>query len=240
MNTEKKEFEIHGYKVRVCVEHPNYAISACARVFRISTGKEMSQRLSGVPEYWYTRCCHNNKASTVRVHRMLALAWLPNDNPEVKTTVNHKDGNKLNNSIENLEWVTLAQNNQHGCTLEGNYGEGLYNTELTDEYVHEICKKLVEGYRTIDIAKEYGVSNDIIRKIKAGDTWFHVRNLYEIPHKYRSDFSVATVHWVCNKIAEGVSDQNIAKISNNDKLKVIDVKRIRHKIRYKSITSLYF
>lgn len=48
---------------------------------------------------------------TGKVHRLLAQAFLPN--PNDFDCVNHKDGNKLNNSLDNLEWCTKAQNNRH-------------------------------------------------------------------------------------------------------------------------------
>lgn len=55
---------------------------------------------------------HNNKRRTsVLVHRMVANAFLPN--PQCKNEVNHKDGNKQNNAVTNLEWVTSAENKQH-------------------------------------------------------------------------------------------------------------------------------
>lgn len=47
------------------------------------------------------------------VHRLVAWAFLPNKNPQILTEVNHKDGNKENNFVGNLEWVTPSQNRIH-------------------------------------------------------------------------------------------------------------------------------
>lgn len=53
----------------------------------------------------------NCKYKTVPIHRILALLFIPN--PENKPTVNHIDGNKLNNDLLNLEWASYSENNQH-------------------------------------------------------------------------------------------------------------------------------
>ena len=60
------------------------------------------------------------------VHRLLAEVFI--DNPEGKKCVNHIDGNKLNNSLDNLEWVTYSENTQHAVnTGLHQIGESCYN-----------------------------------------------------------------------------------------------------------------
>lgn len=53
----------------------------------------------------------NKKSKKYRVHRLVAMVWI--DNPDHKPYVNHIDGNRANNTVTNLEWVTPAENTQH-------------------------------------------------------------------------------------------------------------------------------
>lgn len=232
---------IRGIETKQVPDYPNYSASRCGKIFRISSTLEMRQYKLGRQDYWLTRTCHNNVAKTPRVHILVASAWISNPDPLTRTFINHKDGNGFNNNVDNLEWVTPAENLRHAYQtgLMGR-GDELYNSELTDQDVHEICRHLIDGWRAKDLSDKYGVSVDIIRKIKTGSTYFHVRQLYDIPHTFQNEFSESTVRWVCERINEGMADLIIAKNSTNDKLTTIEIKRIRHKIRYKYISDEYF
>lgn len=71
--------------------------------------------------YYVTSLYGEGKPKRTRlIHRLLAIAFIPNDDPE-KDCINHIDGDKTNNSLENLEWCTKAENNRHAIK-KGLYG----------------------------------------------------------------------------------------------------------------------
>lgn len=61
--------------------------------------------------YCFVRLNKNKKRTGLLLHRLVAKAFIPN--PENKPQVNHKDGNKQNNKVDNLEWVTSSENMKH-------------------------------------------------------------------------------------------------------------------------------
>ncbi|HAJ4242157.1 TPA: HNH endonuclease [Escherichia coli] len=102
------------------------------------------------------------KPSYRMVHRLVAEAFIPN--PQNKPEVNHKDGNKQNNAVANLEWVTRNENASHGFD-NGLLVHGFshHSSKLTPEQVMGIYA--AEGkYR--DIAKNYGVCAQTVCNIK--------------------------------------------------------------------------
>lgn len=236
----EQKFNIGGEEVRRSKRWPNYGTTRTGKVYRLSTGKRMTPVVTNAG-YYVVRTCHDNFAENAHIHWMIADCWLHNDNPESKTQVNHKNGNKLDYSIENLEWVTLSQNQRHALdTGLKARGEDLYNSQLTRDQVHLVCQRLADGMLPKDVASIFDVSTDIIRKIKSGDSYPDIRVLYDIDHEYKNNLSEATVRWVCERIREGLGDVPISKLSTNKLLNVYEVKRIRNKMRYKTISSEYF
>ena len=75
----------------------------------------------------------NSKNTTVRVHRVVAKAFIPNPNSFLE--VNHKDGNKNNNAVDNLEWCTCEENMKHSWNI------GLRRTKDILSNLHEYANK---------------------------------------------------------------------------------------------------
>ena len=93
-------------------EANNYEISTYGNVRNKITQKILKGRLtkSGYLQV-SLKIDETNKFSNRYIHRLVAIYWI--DNPQNKREVNHKDGNKENNNINNLEWVTSSENQKH-------------------------------------------------------------------------------------------------------------------------------
>lgn len=105
------------------------------------------------------------------VHRLVAEAFIPN--LENKPFINHKDGNKLNNSIENLEWCTSQENHQHEYeTGLGARGERQWKHKLNEEQVLNIRRYYEEMILTkSEIARLFNISIQNVCDIIKRKTW---------------------------------------------------------------------
>lgn len=86
-----------------------YQVSNLGRVKSLRNNKILSQTI--IFGYHLVRLTENSISKQHRVHRLVAEAFIPN--PEFKETVNHEDGNKSNNNVNNLRWATQLENNVH-------------------------------------------------------------------------------------------------------------------------------
>jgi len=110
----------------------------------------------------------------VFVHRLVAETFLPHDND--KTCVNHIDGNKLNNALENLEWCTYSENMKHAIENGLDHipklsGENHPNSKLKLSDVLKIKKSKNKNVKASIIAKEYNVTPEQIYNIWNGKQW---------------------------------------------------------------------
>lgn len=127
--------------------------------------------------------CNGNR-HTRNIHRLLAQTFI--DNPKNLPCVNHIDGNKLNNSLSNLEWASYSRNIQHaydtGLT-KALRGEG--RSMLKNEDVLNIVEMKSSGGTLRGIAKKFGISASSVSDIVLGRTWSHITGIKFNPNKFR-------------------------------------------------------
>lgn len=138
-------------------------------------GAVMKQRLShkGYPTVYLSK---NNSQKTVVVHRLVAKAFIPN--PENKPQVNHKDTDKENNNVNNLEWSTNIENMRHAVksgVFDDRVGEKSPRAILKKNEVLKIRKLYNETDMTQhEIGHMFGVTNFTVSDIITGKTWTHI------------------------------------------------------------------
>ena len=93
----------------------NYSISEEGQVRNDITGRIKAQYINKDNGYPTVDLYKDNKSMKVTVHRLLAEAFIPN--PENKPCIDHKDGNRQNNSLNNLRWATYSENNSRFNTI---------------------------------------------------------------------------------------------------------------------------
>lgn len=133
-----------------------YEVSTYGRV-RIKSNKRIVPSFGGNAknrkgQMWQRVVLYYDKDNKTRmlVHRLVALAFIPNDDPEHKTQVNHIDGNPENNRVENLEWITPEGNMQHAFAhnlVRVPQGSDRSNAVFTEDDVRKICWLMTKGYK---------------------------------------------------------------------------------------------
>ena len=154
-----------------------YEVSNLGRVKRVGKSTNKTQADGGLMKlriekqgYLRVQLSKNNYRIKYSVHRLVAITFLPN--LKNKPEVNHIDNNRINNEVNNLEWVTQKENQQHSVHQDRHSrGERHGNSKLTDKAVREIRKSKL----TLSaLGKIYGVNLTKIHAVKKYQTWKHI------------------------------------------------------------------
>lgn len=153
-----------------------YAVTTHGSVFSYLSDKWLKPSLSR-QGYYMVSLRKDAGYYRTSVHRLVALAYV--DNPDSKPQVNHIDGNKLNNHVDNLEWCTQAENQQHanrtGLFANRARGERARSAALTVDDVKTLRQRHKAGEDWNVIALDYPqVKIDAIKRAIRGRTWSHV------------------------------------------------------------------
>ena len=151
------------------LQYKGIEVSSIGRVRKAANQRRKERILTEFPKDrdGYARCSVQKLDGTWTsqpVHRLIALAFI--ENPENKTCVNHIDNNRLNNCVENLEWVTPKENVYHSYKF-GNRQvckEVPRNTILTDFQISQI-DKLRETYTVNQIANLFNIQYQSLKNI---------------------------------------------------------------------------
>lgn len=107
-----KRGEAMGEHWKQIEEYPDYFISDFGQVKSAKGNKEKILKPGKYPNgYKFVTLCQFGKCKNFMIHRIVAIAFIPN--PNIFPVVNHKDGNKQNNKVKNLEWCTSSENFKH-------------------------------------------------------------------------------------------------------------------------------
>lgn len=167
---------------------PNYSVSSLGRIMRNKTGQNSTggKILSLSPDACgylsvslYVGSNSGTGSKTVAVHREVARAFL--FRAPGKNHVNHKNGIKRDNRLENLEYVTERENTEHAiaiglrvrCPMASGQVPGEENpaSKLKE---HEVLEILASTLSVIKTAKMYGIHRNYVYKIKSGQVWSYL------------------------------------------------------------------
>lgn len=153
-------------------DFPNYMISTESRIMNKTTLLMVSMSINKRFKHRAVRLWNNGKTRLLKVYRLKAIAFIPN--PENKPQVNHIDGDRMNEDLNNMEWATASENMKHS------FLNGLSKGNFKKGFDHQFCKlqpddielikrlrkeKLLSIYK---LAKVFGVTYSTISKVAVG------------------------------------------------------------------------
>lgn len=179
----------------------------------------------------------NSKPIHCRVSRLVAFAFIHNDDPEHKTQVNHVNGkNKEDNSVDNLEWCTPKENINHAWLnklAKPKYGNEHPNTIYTDDMIMNVCEKLVDNKLSMkEIANITNVSYTVVKQIRNHALHNNISKKYNFDHYNVSDKTVYTKDQLILAIAlmnHGYKQKDISDITKIDITTLSNLKHNKHK-----------
>jgi hypothetical protein len=154
-----------GLKNILHAKFEGYYILEDGRIYSTKSSKFLKGHIRKGYRRVNLRYCGSNHY--LSVHK-LVLCFLGPDKPSDSHEVNHIDGDKLNNNLNNLQWVTRSENITHAYSkglIPDRTGAKNSNAKLTKAERRDIIKKKVKGFKSVDLAEMYNVHPSTINRI---------------------------------------------------------------------------
>ena len=162
--------------------------------------------------------------------RLMAEAYLPDYSEDL--CVNHKDLNKLNDSIENLEMVTILENNRHSL-LNQPYAHRR-KSKYTEEEIIKACEVLSSGVSPKEASELCGVTQYALQKIRLRKAWTYISKDYTFPRCVRK-ITDEMAEWISSKIVEGYNPTPILRMCPYPEVTIDCIKSIKAGHTFKEI-----
>lgn len=226
-------------------EYLPFIISSYGRVFSLNYKKKKGHlhelKLINVKGYLIAPINFNGRKRSVKVHRLVAIAFIKNKNPKVKQKINHKNGIKTDNYYWNLEWCTDKENVRHAhkTGLANNKGENNPENKYSKKQIKKVCSMLEENHSLKDISKKTKVEYSTIANILYRKNWIDVSKDYNFDnYKYgKSDEYFETIENIC-KFGE-LGTMSIREISRRTGVNRYTVSDILTGKTHKNISNKY-
>lgn len=176
---------------KIIPEFPDYLVSNFGRVktksrllryvhavtkkehFRKSEERFLKIQFNNLTGYKFCQLYKNNKMSNRTLHNLVANTFI--ENQKKLPCINHIDGNKHNNCVDNLEWCSNEYNHKHATeTGLKAKGEQIKSSILNENSVHAIKWFLNKGISHTELSKAFKISRPAITLISLNKTWKHI------------------------------------------------------------------
>lgn len=220
-------------------KHPEYEImvSEDGTIRSLKTGKIFKQVVN---EFGYINVSvptgEKGKTFKRKVHRLVAQTFIPN--PENKREVNHIDGDKTNNHVSNLEWVTSRENKAHAWEngLYTSIGENHHDALYSEDFIRGLCEMMQDGWRNKDIVEETGLRKDYVASLRTGKIWKSVSCNYNISFVRKERLSKDKIIRVAELLEKEVHPKSIADLLD---MPIKQVYRIKNRDTHSKLTANY-